>query len=380
MQKQIVHHNLVTEHLLFHPLFRTNSIKQCHLQFYGTYFPLLIFSMETVWQTHFPKDKEHYWNLQISSTAHGGKSPQIPSYQMPCHSCRLIIGRTNLKDTPLNPGPKNLPRANEDNNGRGEHERDGSQTNEYWQRFASKSLQIDPTLVGKNNKKKNPAKTTDRVLPSKATNPTDPTTMIRTREGDGRVYLSPDPPRLLATGRRRRVGREETISSGSTAEEPKQNETKREGIEKRGPKTYLASPRLVSARTKQQFFFLCVRVRICSPDRWERKGREAPTSRRVKGQRRPVPRVGGSGKPRAVPVPWLSWKPTKCPAGDVICVTQGQVGRFARPTRKGLHRARAWAGSLELWCSCVQIQLLFFFKEKIYWSFYLYFWFITRNN
>jgi hypothetical protein len=107
-------------------------------------------------------------------------------------------------------------------------------------------------------------------------------------------------------------------------------------------------------------------VRICSPDRWERKGREAPTSRRVKGQRRPVPRVGGSGKPRAVPVPWLSWKPTKCPAGDVICVTQGQVGPFARPTRKGLHRARAWAGSLELWCSCVQIQLLFFLRKAIY--------------
>lgn len=146
---------------------------------------------------------------------------------MPCHSCRLIIGRTNLKDTPLNPGPKNLPRANEDNNGRGEHERDGSQTNEYWQRFASKSLQIDPTLVGKNNKKKT-AKTTDRVMPSKATNPTDPTTMIRTREGDGRVYLSPDPPRLLATGRRRRVGREDgndlvRIDGGRT--QTKRNET-----------------------------------------------------------------------------------------------------------------------------------------------------------
>lgn len=170
---------------------------------------------------------------------------------MPCHSCRLIIGRTNLKDTPLNPGPKNLPRANEDNNGRGDHERNGSQTNEYWQRFASKSLQIDPTLVGKNNKKKNPAKTTDRVMPSKATNSTDPTTTIRTREGDGRVYLSPDPPRLLATGRRRRVGREETISSGSTAEEPKQNQTKRNVRGLRRGVRKPTSRRLVSSRLRK---------------------------------------------------------------------------------------------------------------------------------
>lgn len=270
MQKQIVHHNLVTEHLLFHPLFRTNSIKQCHLQFYGTYFPLLIFSMETVWQTHFPKDKEHYWNLQISSTAHGGKSPQIPSYQMPCHSCRLIIGRTNLKDTPLNPGPKNLPRANEDNNGRGEHERDGSQTNEYWQRFASKSLQIDPTLVGKNNKKKKKIQQKQPIAccrQKQQIQQTQPRWYEQGKETDVCTWA----PILLDSSRLADGGasaeRTETISSGSTAEEPKQNETKREGIEKRGPKTYLASPRLVSSPQEQNnsfffFAFACVFVRL----------------------------------------------------------------------------------------------------------------------
>jgi hypothetical protein len=108
--------------------------------------------------------------------------------------------------------------------------------------------------------------------------------------------------------------REEAISSGSTAEEPKRNETKREGIE-RDPKAYLASPRLVAARTKQKLFF-CVRVRICLPDRWERKGREAPTSRRVKGQAStgPTRRWQRETASRAV-----AFVGAKCPAGDVIC-------------------------------------------------------------
>lgn len=95
-------------------------------------------------------------------------------------------------------------------------------------------------------------------MPSKATNPTDPTTMIRTREGDGRVYLSPDPPRLLATGRRRHVGREDgndlvRIDGGRT--QTKRNETWGDWEEGSENLPRVASSRLVSARTKQQFFF-----------------------------------------------------------------------------------------------------------------------------
>ena len=156
-------------------------------------------------------------------------------------------------------------------------------------------------------------------MPSKATNPTDPTTtMIRTREGDGRVYLTPDPPRLLATGRRRRVGRErERKRSRQDRRRKNTNQTKREGIEERDPKTYLASrPRRRKNKTKVFFFYFCVRVRICSPDRWESKGREAPTSRRVKGQGStgPTRRWQRETARRAV-----AFVAAKCPAGDVIC-------------------------------------------------------------
>lgn len=134
------------------------------------------------------------------------------------------------------------------------------------------------------------------------------------------MYLTRDPPRLLGNWQTAARGEreDETISSGSTAEEHRRNQTKREGIEERDPKTYLASPRaLVAARTKQFFLFYffacaCVLVRLIGG-----RGRDARHRRRggSKGKRPRVPRVGGSGKPRAVPVAFVA---AKCPAGDVI--------------------------------------------------------------
>ena len=137
--------------------------------------------------THFQEDKRHYWNLQIytqtekspilrvatkiaskqqtkhhpAPTAHGGKSRRFsPRIRCHRHSCRLISGRTNLKDTghapstPV-PGPKNLYRAQTRiPTGEREHERDCSQTN--GPEFATCCIQIPTDRSnpnGKNNKK-----------------------------------------------------------------------------------------------------------------------------------------------------------------------------------------------------------------------------------
>ena len=67
--------------------------------------------------------------------------------------------------------------------------------------------------------------------------------------------------------------------------------------------------------------------------------RAAPTSGRVKGERPRGPRVGGSGKARAVP--WLSWRPSVQPGDVDPCgsLTGGPV--LWVHTETG---ARAWAG------------------------------------
>ena len=190
----------------------------------------------------------------------------------------------------------------------------------------------DPSVLNRiapdrSNRKKKEAvqqkKKTDRVTQSTATDrnrgtrPTNSTTIARRGKGAD-VYLASDPPRLLATGRRRRVGREAAISSGSAAGEPERNETSGGlgGISK----TYLlfrSSPRRREEQNGRDFFLYIFSSACCavSPDRCEREGRglrAAPTSRRVKGQRPQGPRVGDSGKARAVP--WLSWRPSVQPA------------------------------------------------------------------
>lgn len=139
------------------------------------------------------------------------------------------------------------------------------------------------------------------------------------------MYLTRDPPRLLATGRRRRVGRERKRSRQDRRRK-NPNETKRSVRGLRGIRKP-TSPRLASPRrrkNKTETFFFCVRVRICLPDRWERKGREAPTSRRVKGQAStgPTRRWQRETASRAV-----AFVGAKCPAGDVICdsLTSGPI-------------------------------------------------------
>lgn len=309
--------------------------------------------------THFQEDKRHYWNLQIytqtekspilrvatkiaskqrtkhhpAPTAHGGKSPRFsPRIRCHSHSCRLISDRTNLKDTrpqPRCPVPKNLHRAQTRiPTGEREHERDCSQTN--GPEFATFCIQIPTDRSNPNGKKitKKSSKNNrsrDAVKSNKSNGPNhDDTNKGRRRTC---VYLTRDPPRLLATGRRRRVGRERKRSRQDRRRK-NPNETKRneawgdwEGSESL-PR--LASPRLVAARTKQKLFFFCVRVRICLPDRWERKGREAPTSRRVKGQAStgPTRRWQRETASRAV-----AFVGAKCPAGDVICdsLTSGPI-------------------------------------------------------
>lgn len=171
---------------------------------------------------------------------------------MPCHSCRLIIGRTNLKDTPLNPGPKNLPRANEDNNGRGEHERDGSQTNEYWQRFASKSLQIDPTLVGKNNKKKKKSSKNNRSRVAVKSNKSNRPNHDDTNKGRRRTCV-PEPrssstPRDWQTAARRQRGRKR---SRQDRRRKNPNKTKRNVRGLRRGVRKPTSRRLVSSRLRK---------------------------------------------------------------------------------------------------------------------------------
>lgn len=168
-------------------------------------------------------------------------------------------------------------------------------------------------------------------MPSKATNPTNPATIIRRGEGDGRVYLTPDPPRLLATGRRRRGAARCGRGSSLVRIDGGRTQTKRNV---RGLGRGIRKPTSPRRRKNTTNCFFCVRVSICSPDRWERKGVTRRTDVEA-GQR-----AGSTGPTRR----WqretarraVAFVEAKCPAGDVICnsLTGGPI--FG-PTQKGVH-------------------------------------------
>jgi hypothetical protein len=199
-------------------------------------------------------------------TAHGGKSPRFsPRIRCHSHSCRLISGRTNLKDTrpqPRCPVPKTFTARKLGYQRESESTREiaAKPTGQNSQRFASKSLQIDPTLMGKKITKKSSKnnRSRDAVKSNKSNGPNhDDTNKGRRRTC---VYLTRDPPRLLATGRRRRVGRERKRSRQDRRRK-NPNETKRSVRGLRGIRKP-TSPRLASSPQEQNrnFFFLRARA------------------------------------------------------------------------------------------------------------------------
>jgi len=177
-------------------------------------------------------------------------------------------------------------------------------------------------------------------MPSEATN--------HTNKGRRRTCV-PDPrssstPRQLADGGAwGERGRNDLVRIDGGRTQTKPNETWGDWGEGSENLPRLASgPRRRKNKTIFFILFFCVRVRTCSPDRWERKGREAPTSRRVKGQASTGPTrrwqretarrargFRGSQVSSRWRDPWLTdrWADLLGPHG------------------KGVHRARAWAGA-----------------------------------
>jgi hypothetical protein len=113
------------------------------------------------------------------------------------------------------------------------------------------------------------------------------------RRGKTIPYLISDPPSHLATRIRLRRA-EGAVKCHQDRRRKERNRRKREGI----PENLPVRPtrrRNLQEQTRSLFFFWPARVFV-SPDWWERqRSRAAPTSRPVKGQRLPGPRVGGLG-------------------------------------------------------------------------------------